>query len=314
MWTGGRSSAVARGVLRSLPGWVDRRTGSSDEAAGRIAGLDELRTRGLASLGRLVDADDCAELQAFARTAPGRGRRTDGEFVRCTYATRPDHSSAFFPSVGFMLANPQIQALMADPRILALAESYLGAAPVVQVPTLYWTFPSPALDADLARRSARWFHVDFDGLAAVRVHVNLTDVDEGAGPMEYVWGSHDPKALRGRGMSERDEGLPEELVAARFGSSATHPLCGPAGSVFVSDSQGLHRGTPPRATERLFLVIAITAGSFATYTQRRRSVPVHDAAFGALAGNASGPLRLFPPAPAGESVARLEEPSAAVVR
>jgi hypothetical protein len=68
---------------------------------------------------------------------------------------------------------------------------------------------------------------------------------------------------------------------------------GPAGTTFVTDPRGLHRGTTPRERDRLFLVVPIQAGGFAGYVHRRRAVPVRDEAFARLLDIPGGPLRLF---------------------
>ncbi len=135
--------------------------------------------------------------------------------------------------------------------------------------------------------------MDFDGVQAIRVHMYLTDVDEDSAPMEFVRGSHRVGSLRGPQFRAADMGLDEEVVIERFGPSAARTITGPAGTTFVTDPRGLHRGTAPRRRDRLFLVVPIQAGAFAGYVHRRRAVPVRNDDFARLLDVPTGPLRLF---------------------
>lgn len=290
--TAGRTSRFLLGALRRIPGWVDDRSATAIDPA-HVDVLGDLRRNGVVVLDGLLSPDDVSALCAFARTAPGFAARTTGGRLPATFDARPDDVTALHLSRTFTLANEHVQKMLAHPTVLAIAQAYLGATPVVQAPSLYWTFPTADLPDDIARDQARWFHIDYDGLAAVRLHVYLTDVAADSGPMEYVRGSHRPRALAGRRFHGADFGLPHDIVDDRFGHEAVAAVTGPAGTAFLSDSQGLHRGTAPRTGHRLFMVIPISAGSFATHIQRRREVPVRDEEFGRLVREPNGPLRLF---------------------
>jgi hypothetical protein len=135
--------------------------------------------------------------------------------------------------------------------------------------------------------------VDYDGVQAIRVHMYLTDVDEGTAPMQYVLGSHRVGSLRGRPLRTADNGVDERAVTERFGVAAVQTLTGAAGTTFVSDPRGLHRATAPVEGDRLFLVMAIRGGTFAGPVHRTRAVPVQDEQFGRLLADRGGPLRLF---------------------
>jgi hypothetical protein len=214
--------------------------------------------------------------------------------VQGTYADRhPDTVSIHVPGT-FAWVTPEVQSVMASGDLLDLALARFGLAPVVHTPTMYWSCASTAApDRSTNERLARSFHMDFDGVQAMRVHVYLTDVDDQSAPMQFVRGSHRVGSLRGSQFSSADQGLDERIVAERFGSSATATITGSAGSTFVTDPRGLHRGTAARTRDRLFLVIPIQAGGFAGYVHRRRAVPVRDEQFGRLLDVPAGPLRLF---------------------
>jgi hypothetical protein len=249
-------------------------------------------------------------LRAFAERAPASLRLADGRVIPGTYADRhPDTVSIHIPGT-FAWASREVQTVMASAELLELALARFGLAPVVHTPSMYWSCVSTAAtDRATDERLARTFHMDFDGVQAMRAHVYLTDVGDDDAPMQFVRGSHRVGSLRGREFRDADRGLDEQVVVERFGESATCTITGPAGTTFVTDPRGLHRGTAPRGRDRLFLVVPMQAGGFAGYVHRRRAVPVRDEAFARLLGVPGGPLRLFEAdattSASGVSVARL---------
>jgi hypothetical protein len=72
-------------------------------------------------------------------------------------------------------------------------------------------------------------------------------------------------------------------------------VTGPAGSTFMSNSNGLHRGTPARTRDRLFLVMPFQATSFAGYQLKPRAVTPKDPEFAALLAQKSPAVRWFRP-------------------
>lgn len=65
----------------------------------------------------------------------------------------------------------------------------------------------------------------------------------------------------------------------------------------MSNSNGLHRGTPARTRDRLFLVMPFQATSFAGYHLKPRTVKPKDPEFAALLAWNSPAVRWFLPAP-----------------
>jgi hypothetical protein len=294
--TAGASSAALFGAMRVTPGSADHvRRADVIRARDRARGaVDELRQVGLTVVEPVLDAEAVARLCAFAERAPASLRLADGRVISGTYADRtPDTVSIHVPGT-FAWVTREVQQVMSSADLLDLALARFGLAPVVHTPSMYWSCATTAApDKSTEERLARTFHMDFDGVQAMRVHVYLTDVDEDNAPMQFVRGSHRVRSLRGPKFRAADTGLDERVVVERFGASATCTIMGPAGTTFVTDPRGLHRGTTPRERDRLFLVVPIQAGGFAGYVHRRRAVPVRDEAFARLLDIPGGPLRLF---------------------
>ncbi len=294
--TAGVTSEVLRAALRAVPGpdRVSARRMRAGLSSADRAALAELQRVGLARIDPVLDADAVRRLREFATTAPGVVRHADGSMTRGTYADRPADAILVQIPGDFAWAQGPIQSLMASRRLHQLVGALYGLGAVVHTSQLNWScVPSSHSPTESSPRFARTWHTDFDGLGAIRVHINLTDVDDGAAPMEYLPGSHRLGALRGRGFRRVDLGEADDAVARRFGRVEPRRLTGPAGTTYLSNPRGLHRAQRPTETDRLFLTLPIQAGSFAGAVTRRRSVPAVDAAFADLAAVPGGPLRLF---------------------
>jgi len=86
-----------------------------------------------------------------------------------------------------LLENPNIQALLCDPYLLAVATQYLGVFPVVTKPDIWWD--TDFLSSGLRPRP---FHVDSGCLRWLKVGINLTDTTLETPHFVYVKGSHNP--------------------------------------------------------------------------------------------------------------------------
>jgi hypothetical protein len=313
--TAGWSSHLVRTALRATPGAADRvapheRSHLAPEDARAV---DDLRRDGLAMLTPVLDADRIASLTDFARRAPGIARMPDGTSTRNTFEAARHEASAVFIEGRFAWARPEVQHVLADPRIWAIAEHYFGMVPVVHPPQLYWNCASDTeLGARAATGLARNYHWDYDGVGNVRLMVYLTDVDEASAPLEIVPGSHRPGALRTRELRHADDGDASPDALKALGLDHGTRVTGPAGTTFVADSHGLHRATSATGRDRLMLLVPLQAGGFAGYYNRPRRVPVRDARFGAALAIGRPELRLFSAGEPHEKVVTFaDEPPAA---
>lgn len=294
--TGGRSTAVLTTAMRRLPGAVDRvpadqlRTG--DPAVDEVA--DALAADGICPLPDVFTAEEVAELVDFATTGPAVLTHLDGSRSTGTYRDRGRDVVAVRLDQSFVLTRPAVQAMMARAVAAQIARTRFGMWPTVHPPALYWSCHGHTQVAStLEERLARRYHTDYDGLGGLRLHVYLTDVDEGDAPMDYVRTSHRTGVIRPSLRRDVTDEITESTVRELFAEECLHRFTGPAGTSFMSDSNGLHRGNSPTVSDRLFMVMPLQAGTLAGAYQRVRRVPVVDEQFGAALRAGRPDLRLF---------------------
>jgi hypothetical protein len=178
----------------------------------------------------------------LAREAVGEGselRRTGKEFVV--------RKNAYGVSLG--LDDPWL-SLAAGPRLLDLANAYLGLWSKLEYVDLWYTKPA---EAGAERRSSQRWHRDFNDKHLLKVFIYLRDVDEEAGPFEYV-----PRSAPGnelgdlwgwRPMSESYP--PQDELADRIAGRPVQTFTGPKGTVIFCNTSGFHRGGFATGTPRV---------------------------------------------------------------
>ncbi len=132
-------------------------------------------------------------------------------------------------------------ALATDPRLVDLANSYLGLWSKLEYVDLWYTKPS---DAEAERRSSQRWHRDFNDRHLLKAFIYLTDVDEEAGPFEYVPRSAPGNELGGlwpwRPLGENYP--PQDELAERIAGRPVQTFTGPKGTMIFCNTSGFHRG------------------------------------------------------------------------
>jgi hypothetical protein len=275
--TRGASSRAALAAIRAVYEPRAART-APDLPDEWTAALADVRRNGFGTLPPVLPEASLASIRDYSRAAPAMLRSITGDTSRGTFADRETTTALVSIVERFVLDQPDVQRIIASPQIAAFARAYFGATPIIHPPQLYWSCAGARLTDEARTESARQFHWDFDGLRGLRLHLYLTDVDEDAAPMSYLAGSHLPGALRSAALRSADLGVSDAAVWRHYPRSAQRTLTGPAGSTFVSDSQGLHRGSDALTTDRLFLVMPMQASGFAGYQLQPRTLTVRDPA------------------------------------
>lgn len=141
-----------------------------------------------------------------------------------------------------LVKNPLILKLANDPAVLKIAQEFLGAKPTISNINIWWSFPDKK-----KAEEAQNFHRDVDDFRFCKLFVYLTDVTETTGPHVYVKGtSNSPKLRKIRRYAD------EEIEGA-FGKDNIIEFVRPAGSCFMVDTYGFHKGLLPRNGKRLLL-------------------------------------------------------------
>ena len=165
---------------------------------------------------------------------------TPGEFWP-NEATAATHVAHFNDET--ILRAPHVLSIANDSDVLAAVSQALGAKPIISSLIAWWSIPHPG-----EARQAELFHRDVDDWRFIKLFVYLTDVDVDSGPHAYVPGSH-----RSAGLREIRRYSDAEVEAAYPGQTLI--ITGKAGSAFLENTQGLHRGIPPRSRQRLLFQV-----------------------------------------------------------
>ncbi len=201
---------------------------------------------GIVAFQDLVSAREAEEMLTYLRNCPN--------------TTRQD--SVLHHNIHDIVRAPHAFRIATDERVLSIAHQYLGAPPVIVQMDAWWSLPERE-----EPHGAQIFHRDRDDFRACKLFVYLSDVNAGDGPHIFVRGSHRVDAVQDTLAAK---GMPLESVSAFFEGNgrqvadkiddifgaAVEELTGPAGTCFLENTYGYHRGKIPKTGRRcLFQVL-----------------------------------------------------------
>ena len=136
--------------------------------------------------------------------------------------------------------SPLVRSIVTDPLILYLAEQYLGLPPIVGNCQLYFSLPNRS--STFKRDQKRYFsyHYDIDDYRFLKLFIYLTDVSGMSGPHCYVKTSHLDYSLTKKICRRISQATCDHLYPDQACS-----ILGSAGTSFMEDTFGFHRGAPP---------------------------------------------------------------------
>jgi len=151
-------------------------------------------------------------------------------------------------------------SLVVQPHILSTVSSYLGALPKIAFLKAWKVNPGNDDQSEMS------FHMDHHGHRFLKVFWYLNDVDVGCGHHEFVKDTHYQPRLDKRLLNE-SLSVNNQIIKKRqkkgsyLMDNTTIESCfkdnlvkinGKAGSGFIEDTRGLHRGTPmPKNKHRI---------------------------------------------------------------
>lgn len=203
--------------------------------------LAPLLSEGQASLGQVFTAAQCEEIRGWlmARKVSDENRPEVAPWQPLGEGRHP-HSHVGYHQAEDVVRAPHLLALANRPELLATAERFLGCRPTIGYLAAWWSYATP-----IGAQQAENFHRDVDDWRFVKFFVYLTDVDEDKGPHIYVRHSALTPAT---GPIRR---YTDEEVRDAFPAEDILTMTGPAGSAFLEDTYGMHKGQPLKHGHRL---------------------------------------------------------------
>jgi hypothetical protein len=232
--TFGEREKLARRHLENFPA---TKTSNSEIA-------QRLDADGIAMLPRFWDDTQLSETRSYfeTQTCADPYRSKLGQFVAPAAAPAVTHV-AYFSNEQVAHA-PCCLRLANNPQILEAVSHVLGAKPTISYMAAWWSMPGRGRP-----EHAEMFHRDVDDLRFVKLFVYLTDVTIESGPHMFVRGSH-----KSEDLSERIR-YSDEVVQDAFPQQDILTLTGSAGTMFLENTFGLHRGVPPSQEPRLIFQV-----------------------------------------------------------
>jgi len=152
----------------------------------------------------------------------------------------------------------ELESLVFDQSILAVAQEYLKCSPVLDLVAFWWSLP---YEGKGKSEAAQMYHFDMDRIKFIKFFFYVTDVDTDTGPHCYVKGSNKrlPPALLKDGRIEDAE------IEKAFSKNNMIEICGKKGTIMAVDTRGLHKGKPLNKGYRLLFQIEMANSMFGQY-------------------------------------------------
>jgi hypothetical protein len=220
-----------------------------------------LRQEGVSIVDNGLTPEQTAECRAFFASFDCLNTHVDGHDADAPVGryshedVRRFHHGCY--SCDEILRAPHLLELFTRPDVLDVVEAFLGARGMLFSVNAFWSFPHDGTT------DGQQFHRDKSHPRFCVLFVYLSDVDRESGAHQYIRGSNSLTSLDrfceeqhlnvtarqffdlpndGRGYDELyDRSLGPLIVT----------LEGMAGTTFIEDAYGVHRGLPPRAKPRL---------------------------------------------------------------
>jgi hypothetical protein len=230
------------------------------DRADRLAWVRTVREKGYCVGPQLLSPEARAELIEFAKTASGSEWTSDGSTSRQVRFDQlaPDAARLSFDG-GALLALAHTQRLVSDPGLLAFLQDYFGRTPLLDTVNMWWSI---AADRPPSAEIAQMYHYDLDRVRWLKLFVYLTDVNPDTGPHVFIEGSHRPEGQVSEILSRGYVRIPDQDAEASYGADRVKEICGPAGTMLIVDTKGMHKGKAPTRGNRLIFELQFSSCGF----------------------------------------------------
>ena len=217
------------------------------------AAVQGVQENGYYVFARVIDSSFVSSIRSFAESAPCQARGFDSP--RGIYPRSAPQAGRYDFDERTALQCAEVQEFVSDPAMVTIAREYLGQPVLMDEMAFWWTTTQRS---DMANQNAQLFHQDRNRLSFLKFFMYLTDVTPDSGPHVVLRGSHKsiPPSLRSDGR--KDDAA---VTSAGLGSDIRE-IEGPAGSLMVVDTIGLHKGKTPIARDRLAIEIQLSTSLF----------------------------------------------------
>lgn len=215
----------------------------------------------------------------FAQSHPATVRAMDGQAESRTAVYDPQNPLGvvydFDPQD--LINQRDIQQLISDPSVIAFAQRYIGAQPVLDEVNLWW---STAFSRQADSNAAQLYHFDMDRIRWVKFFMYLTDVGPDNGPHCFVARTHRTGGIPSRFLARGYSRLSDQDVRGAFPADRLIEFTGAAGTIIAEDTRGLHKGKPLVEGHRLVLEFEFSNSMFgATPLKISKLVSYHSPSF-----------------------------------
>ncbi|MEA2553947.1 MAG: hypothetical protein QOJ65_2123 [Fimbriimonadaceae bacterium] len=202
--------------------------------------INQLKTDGILFLPGLISPQDVQDMVQWTRTqeAYDPNRKHLGKFIAPDNVPAESHLAHY--TYEQIMQCPHVMRIANDPAILGMMGDCLGCKPTISSINFWWSMGGRA-----KAEHAELFHRDVDDWRFFKLFIYLTDVDDGTGPHVFVKGSQNEDALLPIRRYEDDE------VEKAFGKDRLMRITGPAGTAFLENTFGFHKGTLCKDKNRL---------------------------------------------------------------
>jgi SAM-dependent methyltransferase/ectoine hydroxylase-related dioxygenase (phytanoyl-CoA dioxygenase family) len=174
---------------------------------------------------------------------------------------------------------PEVQELISDPSIIAVAQNYLKSKPIFSGISLWW---SPTFAGAPDNQAAQQFHWDMERIKWIRFFIYLTDVTADSGPHCFIKGSHGTGAIPDSLLKLGYVRHSDETMLGVFGKDSYMEFVGQRGTIIAEDSRGFHKGMEPKKGDRLLLAFELSNTTFGA-NKRHLIRNIHVPRFGEFA-------------------------------
>jgi Phytanoyl-CoA dioxygenase (PhyH) len=209
-----------------------------------------------------IPPEICDRLYQFGVTQPAVLRPVEGqkrERILATYDQSRPRAICYDFVTGDLLANPDVQAILADTSIISLAQAYLNTEPVLDAVCMWW---QTAFQDTPDGEAAQLYHFDMDRIKWLKFFVYLTDVGTANGPHTFVQGSHRTGAIPRDLLRKGYARLQDNEVEQHYPREKFVEFNAPRGTILAEDTRGLHKGKHVQSGGRLLLQIQFSSSMF----------------------------------------------------